>query len=268
MFKVKKLVIILIIAIFLVGIVGGYLYYEYFYPYSGNAPAITEKELECGSYYGGYNQKKPGTPDDWIHSGEGTRSALWHASGEFIHPMDCNDELVVGECAAVSEENIQSCCGQWASENGIVHIQCVGKWAIENSECSWKCEQANQEIFKISKSFSNGFCPYDCSTDLTIDLQNRTIQYRYSNNTNANLTKSRTLSEAEYSKFRGILNKESLLDLEVNYSCEDAPTDAGANTFRFFYGNSVKEVERYNGCPLPSELIGLNDELKKIKDSL
>lgn len=42
---------------------------------------ITQQELERGWYWGNLNQKKPGTPDDWIHELEGTRSACWHKTG-------------------------------------------------------------------------------------------------------------------------------------------------------------------------------------------
>lgn len=42
-----------------------------------NLPAITEAELAQGWYFGELDQKKPGTPGDWVHSGAGTRSAKW-----------------------------------------------------------------------------------------------------------------------------------------------------------------------------------------------
>lgn len=42
-----------------------------------NIPAITEAELAQGWYFGEKDQKKPGTPDDWVHTGEGTRNAKW-----------------------------------------------------------------------------------------------------------------------------------------------------------------------------------------------
>lgn len=40
-------------------------------------PAITQEELDTGWYYGQLGQKKPGTPDNWLHKGEGTKSAMW-----------------------------------------------------------------------------------------------------------------------------------------------------------------------------------------------
>lgn len=42
-----------------------------------NCPHITQEELDAGWYYGELDQKKPGTPDTWIHILEGTRSAMW-----------------------------------------------------------------------------------------------------------------------------------------------------------------------------------------------
>ncbi len=71
----KKYLIILILILSIILLTGAYIYYRYYYkvyyPYSGNAPAINSRELECGAYYGYYNQKKPGTPDDWV----------WHEAG-------------------------------------------------------------------------------------------------------------------------------------------------------------------------------------------
>ena len=39
-------------------------------------PQITEEELEREFYYGDKDQKKPGTPDDWIFI-EAGRSSMW-----------------------------------------------------------------------------------------------------------------------------------------------------------------------------------------------
>lgn len=135
-----KKIIPIIIAIILLAVIGGFIYYKYYYPYSGNAPEISQKELDCGAYYGDYNQKKPGTPNDWVNSGRGTFSALWHAPGKYTHPMDCYKEPpIVGGCAGVSLDNLQECCNLWAQENQIVHIQCVGNWAIKDNKCAWDC---------------------------------------------------------------------------------------------------------------------------------
>lgn len=42
-----------------------------------DCPEISQEDLAVGWYYGQLNQKKPGTPDTWLHKGEGTRSAMW-----------------------------------------------------------------------------------------------------------------------------------------------------------------------------------------------
>lgn len=42
---------------------------------------ITQQKLERGWYWGSKDQKKEGTPDDWIHALEGTKSACWHRAG-------------------------------------------------------------------------------------------------------------------------------------------------------------------------------------------
>jgi len=46
---------------------------------SGQIPAITAQDLKNGWYWGSKEQKKPGTPDTWVHEFEGTKSACWHA---------------------------------------------------------------------------------------------------------------------------------------------------------------------------------------------
>ena len=74
----KKRVIVSILIILVIIFLAGFIYYKYYYPYSGNAPQITEKELECGAYYGQYNQKKPGTPTNWIYISAG-KSSYWHS---------------------------------------------------------------------------------------------------------------------------------------------------------------------------------------------
>jgi hypothetical protein len=46
---------------------------------NNNIPTFTEKDLENGWYYGNLDQKKLGTPSNWVHIGDGTRSASWSA---------------------------------------------------------------------------------------------------------------------------------------------------------------------------------------------
>ena len=58
---------------------------------SKSAPQISSMELEGGMYYGNLNQKKEGTPDDWIHVLEGTRSSAWRSSKTGNnYECDCN----------------------------------------------------------------------------------------------------------------------------------------------------------------------------------
>ena len=86
----KKIVWVILIIILLLVIAGGIYYYQNKYPYSGNAGQISARDLYCGSYYGQYNQKKIGTPSNWVHGLEGTESALWHAPDNWQHPMGCD----------------------------------------------------------------------------------------------------------------------------------------------------------------------------------
>jgi len=58
-------------------------------------PSFTDYDLEQGWYYGKINQKKPGTPEHWLHVGEGTRSAKW------FNPIKENED----ECTAILRES-------------------------------------------------------------------------------------------------------------------------------------------------------------------
>ena len=61
-------------------------------PPSETAPEITGQELEQGWYWGQLDQKKPGTPDDWLHFQEGSRSAGWFAPTNGSQNCDCNSK--------------------------------------------------------------------------------------------------------------------------------------------------------------------------------
>lgn len=54
-------------------------------------PPITEWELDQGWYWGSLSQKKPGTPDDWVHFGEETRSARWHRPTLYLYDESISD---------------------------------------------------------------------------------------------------------------------------------------------------------------------------------
>ncbi len=46
---------------------------------SSTTSQISTLELEGGMYYGGLDRKKKGTPDDWVHVLEGTKSESWRS---------------------------------------------------------------------------------------------------------------------------------------------------------------------------------------------
>jgi hypothetical protein len=79
----KKLVFLL----FLIGIVvtsGCIKQNENYIPPEGTTtttasatPSFSDNDLEQGWYYGSFDQKKPGTPEHWLHKFEGSRSAMW-----------------------------------------------------------------------------------------------------------------------------------------------------------------------------------------------
>jgi len=48
---------------------------------TSNIPAFTAEDKMRGWYYGDKNQKKPGTPADWLVRNAGTRSAQWYNPG-------------------------------------------------------------------------------------------------------------------------------------------------------------------------------------------
>ena len=85
--KTKSIIGIGVIVLILI-LAGIVIYHKYYFPYSGNAPPITEKDLECGAYFGFYDQKKPGTPDDWVW-GDAGRSSAWSDPDKNASPMDC-----------------------------------------------------------------------------------------------------------------------------------------------------------------------------------
>ena len=85
----------ILVLVILALIVGGYFAYQNFQPEKSipatspspsmaTVPAITEKEITQGWYWGQRDQKKPNTPSDWIFSGDTSRSDCWHKIG-----VDC-----------------------------------------------------------------------------------------------------------------------------------------------------------------------------------
>ncbi len=82
-----SVIVIIIVALLILFFV--FKYHLFQNPYSGNALPITEEELKCGVYFGDYNDKKPGTPDNWILVLSGTRSAQWKDPNTENTPYDC-----------------------------------------------------------------------------------------------------------------------------------------------------------------------------------
>lgn len=59
---------------------------------SESATQISALDIENGQYYGSLSQKKKGTPDNWLHVLEGTKSAAWcspTAAGNYSSGCDC-----------------------------------------------------------------------------------------------------------------------------------------------------------------------------------
>jgi len=67
-------IIILIVVFFVLGF---FLVPIMNLPVDNSLPLMTEQEIAKGWYYG-TSAKRPGTPDAWVLSGKGTRSARWH----------------------------------------------------------------------------------------------------------------------------------------------------------------------------------------------
>ena len=58
---------------------------------SETAPQIEQFELEAGMYYGFLEQKKKGTPDDWVHILGLTKSSQWRSVEKAKnYECDCN----------------------------------------------------------------------------------------------------------------------------------------------------------------------------------
>jgi putative hemolysin len=58
---------------------------------------VNFQEFSQGWYWGDVDQKKPGTPDDWVLSGSGTRSSYWH-----------KPSIDEGECSKIGEPPVDN----------------------------------------------------------------------------------------------------------------------------------------------------------------
>lgn len=83
MFKIKAIILVAV-AVFV-----GFVYYDSVVTKpaainipteESNIPTITQNDISNGWYWGDENQKKPGTPSDWIYQ-TGGRSSCWHKPG-------------------------------------------------------------------------------------------------------------------------------------------------------------------------------------------
>ena len=76
-------------------------------------PKITEEELERGWYWGFENQKKMGTPDNWIHKGEESRDAMW------VSPENNQEEKINNNLGEISTENNSTSQNKLENKNNI-----------------------------------------------------------------------------------------------------------------------------------------------------
>jgi hypothetical protein len=44
------------------------------------------------------------------------------------------------DCENTPDEEINSCCNNWADENAIFKAQCIGYWELQAGWCIWQCE--------------------------------------------------------------------------------------------------------------------------------
>lgn len=127
LFQTNKFLKIFIVVLLIILMTGGYFFYKNNFnrekelisdsptptvsnTVDSNAPYISEADISRGWYWGDKNQKKPGTPDNWIYT-EAGRSSSWHK---------------VGVDSSFSPEPDSAYCGGWDSSGEIV-CSCKGK---------------------------------------------------------------------------------------------------------------------------------------------
>lgn len=55
-------------------------------------------------------------------------------------------------CGKGSDDEIQSCCSQWANANQIMTPQCVGNWEVTTvDKCAWKCTITPDEELSVEQ---------------------------------------------------------------------------------------------------------------------
>lgn len=125
-FQNNKFLKIFIAVLLIILITGGYFFIKRINPptptisntVDSNAPYISEADLLNGWYWGDINQKKPGTPDDWVYT-EAGRSSSWHKVGV--------------DSSFSPEPDNEVKCGGWDTSGEIV-CSCKGK--LIKPECS------------------------------------------------------------------------------------------------------------------------------------
>lgn len=63
-------------------------------------------------------------------------------SGEFSQGTSNADAANIPDssaCASSSGAAIQTCCANWAQDNGVSQVMCVGEWQISSGSCSFVC---------------------------------------------------------------------------------------------------------------------------------
>lgn len=119
----------------------------------------------------------------------------------------------------------------------------------------------------ISKVYANGFCLGGCVNNLTI-TSDGTVKYYERTGDTYHTQKEGKISEQQLLQLVQLFNNNNFFSLNERYDCENAPTDAGGNTFSFKDESREKSVWVYGGCELPSQLKPINEELTKIINSL
>ncbi len=115
---------------------------------------IFQQDLERGWYYGSLDQKKPGTPDAWVHELEGTRSACWHKPG-----VQCGQEKFE-EGPRRNSTPARKCAEKGQMCGGIAGILCCPgldcKLSGTYPDASGTCEaQTSSSICEPGKEYKN-----------------------------------------------------------------------------------------------------------------
>jgi len=126
---------------------------------SEKIPSITEKDLECGWYYGSESQKKPGTPDDWTWTSAG-KSSHWSDSQLTKWPNCLTDSSKSNETKTERQLALAARFGESENANPV-RIAVHTLLAMEN-----RTGGIGKNISAIAKDFDN-------SKDVTNDAEKK-----------------------------------------------------------------------------------------------